>query len=365
MKRRDFVKTIVASGVLTTTSFFQACANADKRLNILVLGGTYFVGPAIVNAALQNKHNVTLFNRGITNLKMFQELPLIKGDRSKGLSGYEKLADIKWDIVIDVWPEESKLVEDATSFFKERTKHYLFISSIAVYNDFQEVGLHEGSDVVDLNLDQTEWGYAEEKLAAENYVSERFPNRHTILRPGPIKGWRDPALDLLYWIIKMKRDEAIIAPGSGLDPLQFIDVKDIGRIAIKAAEQNLSGTYNCVGPTAENLLWKDFLDLAGQYLLSETKLVWAGEDFLKENKVYSFSDLPLWAPLSEDRGFMQISNTKLMNTGFQFTPVTKTLDDCMKWHRKQNKTEFKFGTEDVELGLERSRELKLIESLTS
>jgi 2'-hydroxyisoflavone reductase len=245
----------------------------------------------------------------------------------------------------------------------DHTDHYIFISSIAVYENFQEVGLHEKSEVVSLPSNKDEWGYAEEKLAAESFIIERFKNNHTILRPGPIKGWRDPALDLLYWCVKLNRDDSIIAPGSGMDPLQFIDVKDVGMFATMAFENELLGIYNCTGPTKMQLLWRDFLTLSKKHFNSNTKLIWAEEEFLKENQVYSFSDLPLWAPLSEDKGFMQISNKKLIQSGFQFTPITSTLDDCMKWYSEHMDHNIKFGTSVYDIGLEKSRELNLIEKL--
>lgn len=321
------------------------------------------MGPSIVNAAMRNNHKVTLFNRGITNPQLFHDIKLIKGDRDNGIKMYETLQKGKWDTIIDVWPEKSKLVDEATSALLDHTKHYIFISSIAVYNNFQQVGLNEESEVVDLNLSKTQWSYSEEKLAAEYLVQKRFPKNHTILRPGPIKGWRDPALDLLYWCIKLNRDDSIIAPGSGMDPLQFIDVNDVGRFSVIAAENNLRGVYNCVGPKAEPLFWKDFLGIAKNHFHSQTKLYWANENFLRENKVSSFTDLPLWAPLSEDKGFMQISNRKLVDTGFEFTPIDETLSDCMKWFEQNINKDIKFGTPETNIGIERSKELRLIKNL--
>lgn len=92
-------------------------------------------------------------------------------------------------------------------------------------------------------------------------------------------------------------------------------------------------------------------------------LSWANEAFLAQNEVYSFSDLPLWAPLSEDRGFMQISNEKLMQTEFEFTPVQPTLDDCLRWAEMTLDPNIAFGTAAMEIGLDRSRELALIDQL--
>ena len=338
-----------------------SCVRPNK-LKILVLGGTYFVGPSIVNAALQNNHSVTLFNRGITNPSLFPDLELIKGDRESGIKCYESLKNEEWDIVMDVWPEKSQLVDEATSALQNNARHYVFISSISVYNDFNQVGLDEEYDVVSLQLDKNAWSYPEEKLAAELFVRERFGNNHTILRGGPIKGWRDPALDILYWCIKLNRDDVIIGPGSGLDHLQFIDVRDIGRFAIMAAENGLQGVFNCTGPGSTPLLWKDFLEGALEQFNSQTELVWASEEFLAANSISPFSELPLWTPLSED-AFMQISNEKLLNTGFAFTPIASTLDDCMRWYASGLDEIPDFGTSEITIGLQRAKELNLIRML--
>lgn len=363
MKRRGFLKNLIAAGSLISAGMLYSCSKTSQKLKILVLGGTNFVGPAIVNEALRKGHDVTLFNRGITNPNLFPNLRWIKGDRELGKKAYKPLLKEQWDVIIDVWPEKSVLVEEAVNSLKNKTSHYIFISSIAVYNNFQEVGLNEESDVVSLDLAKEDWSYSEEKLAAEKIVQSQFPDSHTILRPGAISGWRDPALDLLYWCIKLNRDEAIIAPGSGKDPIQIVDVNDVGKFTIIALEQNIGGIYNCVGPMKTPLLWKDFLRGAKNHFNSKTDLVWANETFLANNKVFSFTDLPLWAPLSEDKGFMQISNKKLSDTGFEFTAINKTLDDCMKWHGTTKNEIIKFGTNEVDVGLDRSKELELIEKL--
>ena len=364
MKRRHFLKTLSISGAYWSLASFLNCTPSTKKpLRILILGGTNFVGPAIVNAALDQGHQITLFNRGITNPGLFPQLPLIKGDREKGIDAYQPLKEQSWDVVIDVWPEHAQLVDDASLALQDHTDHYVFISSIAVYQNFQEVGLNEKSALVGLESNPENWGYSEEKRYAESLVKKRFPNRFTILRPGAIKGWRDPAMDLLYWLVRLQNNESILAPGSGKDPLQFVDVKDVGRLTLFAIEQKHFGVFNCIGQYQPPLFWKDFLEGAKKQLQSTSDLYWGSEDFLRINKVRSFEDLPLWAPLSEDRGFMQISNQKSLVTGFQYTPWQATLKDCLKWQDQKKKNNPQADTPDNSVGLKRSRELQLIEQL--
>ena len=362
MRRRQFVKHLAwGSSLLVGTTAFQWKLQAP--LKILVLGGTQFLGPAVVNAALQQGHHVTLLNRGVTNPNLFANLPLIKADRQAGISAYSPALSGDWDAIIDVWPEKSALVDQATQAFKDHNGYYVFISSIAVYNNFQEVGLHENSATVSLELDPSEWYYSEEKLRSEQLVQERFPEKHLILRPGPIKGWRDPALDLLYWLVKLQRHEPMLLPGSGMDPLQFIDVKAVAKFAINSLETERSGVYNTTGPREAQLNWKEFINIAHEHLQSQSSLHWAPESFLKENGVRSFEDLPLWAPLSEDPGFMQISMSKAQREQFQHIPITDTINDCLKWFEKNYSGDYRFGNDLGSVGLTLQREQELISQL--
>ena len=361
MKRRIFTKSLAASATLLGLSPYYSCSGSSPALNILILGGTDFLGPAIVKAGIAKGHNLTLCNRGITNPDLFAELPLIKGDRDTGPASYTPLQK-PWDVVIDVWPQQAVLVDQATAALKQYARHYIFISSVAVYADFNEAGRAEDYPLVALPRDKGKWEYPEEKTAAEAIVAERFPENHTILRPGPIKGWRDPAYDLLYWLIKLDRKESILCPGDGGDSLQFIDVNDVGAFAIVAAEKKLAGAFNCTGPATEKLNWRSFLESAKSHLKSDSELVWSTQDKLQELKVYPWSDLPLWAPPSDDY-FMEISNVKAVAAGFKYTPIEKTISDCLAWYKQQGKPDIVFGTGESPIGLERGRELQIIAAL--
>lgn len=364
MKRRSFLKQVAGLSAFGAFSplVLPFASRPGKKLKVLVLGGTNFLGPAIVNAALKRRCEVTLFNRGLTNPDLFPSLPKINGDRTQGKAGYANLPNTAWDVVIDVWPEHSRLVEEASQLLQQQTAHYVFVSSIAVYQNFNEVGLNEDSDVVTLPEDPSQWYYPEEKVAAENMVKKRFPSNHTIVRPGPIKGWRDPAIDLAYWLAKIKRGGEILAPGSGQDPIQFIDANDIGRFVVKCMEEQRFGTFNTTGPLSRPLLWQEFLEMVRKTFNPKAEITWVSEAFLAENKVRSFEDIPLWAPLSEDRGFMQISSAKAVKAGLKYRPLKKTFKDILTWFESQHDDTYQFGTANDSVGLDRERELELLQA---
>ncbi|MEW2922507.1 NAD-dependent epimerase/dehydratase family protein [Muricauda sp. ANG21] len=345
MQRRFFLEQ-VGWGLPTmlATSILGCTQAKPKSKKLLVLGGTVFLGPAIVNAGIKAGFDIALFNRGISNPDLFPNVRLIKGDRTIGQKAYKDLINEDWDFVIDVWPEESYMVNDATKVLKSYCKHYTFISSIAVYDHFQTVGLDENSKVLEPRSDKGKWEYYEEKVHAERLVRKRFPDSHTILRPGPIKGWRDSEMDLAYWLTRIKKGGKVLAPGNGNDPIQFIDVTDVGNFAIKCIARGLKGTYNTTGPR-QKLIWKHFLEQCRGHYNPKAELVWVDETFLRQKGVQSMRDLPLWVPLSEDPGFMQISNAKAVAHGLDFTNIHKTFTDTMEWVEQT----FKNKSENVDL----------------
>lgn len=333
---------------------FASTPGMVRKRKALILGGTQFVGPATVSSMIRAGYEVTLFNRGITNPSLFPQLHLIKGDRQQGLAAYREIGG-EWDVVIDVWPEQHHMVDEATRSLKDQTKSYVFISSVAVYGNWQEVGITEQSKTLALPEDQSDWYYGENKLAAEQLVRDRFSN-HLIVRPGPIKGWRDPAYDLLYWIVRLEKGLEILGPGTGSDPLQFVDVKDVGTFISGCLEKSVTGTYNLTGPS-DAMTWKYFLDKTSELLSSQSVVRYPDESFLSSQGVRSFEDLPLWAPLSEDRGFMQISAAKARETGFSFRDTNETVEDCLRWYHKLGRDVLPEG------GLSRSKEEALLSLL--
>jgi 2'-hydroxyisoflavone reductase len=138
MERRDFLKrslltttALVCSDALSSAAF---ALGTSKR--ILVLGGTYFLGPALVDAGLAAGHTITLFNRGVTNPDLFPHLEKLRGFRSTDATDQDlsALAHRHFDVIVDVWPNEPNVVASAAEFLKDRASHYLFVSSVGAYD---------------------------------------------------------------------------------------------------------------------------------------------------------------------------------------------------------------------------------------
>ncbi|MCB0687119.1 MAG: NAD-dependent epimerase/dehydratase family protein [Saprospiraceae bacterium] len=363
MKRRAFSRQLLlgSATVFTPHSIFSP---PRDPLNILVLGGTNYVGPSIVNYAIKRGHHVYLFNRGQTNPTLFTDLPHLQGDRNLGSKGYAVLKNKYWHAIIDTWPEKANLVEDSTSLLKSSTDHYLYLSSGEVYlNNLNH--LDENSDIVSTAIPESTWTYREHKVACENLIRDVFPRNHTIIRSGLIKGWRDFNNDLAYWLVRIRRGEVLLGPGDGTDALQFIDVKDLSHFIIHILEQKIMGTYNVAGPTMNTFTWFDLLSLARKKINSEAKIIWNSSQFLAHNEVQPLSDMPMWSPESGGKGYCIMNQMKAWQSGLHLRPVTKTFRDVLSWFDYKYPPDFQFGEGGfISPGLSTQREQSLIDTIS-
>ena len=357
MRRRTFLGLSVAAGAATllTECRLTEPPAASSRKKILVLGGTNFLGPAIVEHAIERDHEVTLFNRGITRPYLFPAVEKLRGNRQ--VEGGDLTAiegRRRWDAVIDVWPEHSSLVQKTADLLSDRTDYYFFCSSIAVYTDFSRPNITETTDT---HVDEPGW-YGGEKAIAEKVIEARFPGRFGISRCHAILGPRDNGVTFHYWLRGLAQHDEVLAPGSGVDPVQYVDVRDVAAWIIECVERERVGAHNVCG-SLETLTFRAFLEGSRDAIASTARLVWVDADFLrKEQGVRSFSDMPLWAPLDEDAGFYKISGAKATAAGATFRPLAETARDAWHWYQSYffKDTTFPVGG----LGLSRKRELEVL-----
>ena len=349
MGRREFSKRL---GIASLALAMPGCIKPNSP-TVLILGGTNFLGPAVVNAYLKAGYQVTLFNRGVTNSHLFPNLTKLVGDRDQGLTGYQALvgSDHQWDVVVDVWPQQPHFVKDAIEILKEKTSHYQFVSSIAVYNSFGKPGINEESPLLEAE-EYEEGNYSENKVLCERLVAQHFPNSHTIVRPGGIVGARDPgpfSTDLIRRF--SQRSELLMVDAA--DPVQFIDADDIGTFLTTQASKTQAGVFNLVGP-ATTLGYKDLIQAIKAEVNPQIKIHWVDSDWaLKQEHLTPFMGVPFWIPLKDDPepGFYQIDQNAALQAGLQFKPLQKTIADAYQsWTKKEYipeaESEATFGISD-------------------
>jgi nucleoside-diphosphate-sugar epimerase len=318
-------------------------------MKLLVLGGTKFLGRATVEAALQRGHDVTLFNRGRTNPELFPEAEKLLGDRATDLSA---LSGRTWDAVIDTSAYVPQEARASAEVLANEDGYYLFVSSVSVYAELSQP-VDEGSPLdepregqpVDRLLEDFS-NYGALKVLCERAVAESFGGPTGIVRPGLIVGPHDPTGRFTYWPHRVARGGEILAPKPPESQVQFIDVRDLGEWVVHLCEQHVAGPFNAAN---RDVTWEALLDTCREVAGSDAKFVWVDEEFLIEEEVGQWMELPMW--LHEDVGIHATDVSRAVEAGLTFSPLAETIRGTLE-HAETTK----------EAGLDPSREAELIEA---
>ncbi len=304
-------------------------------MKILIIGGTRFLGRHLVNSARARGHEVTLFNRGQTNPNLFGQVDKIQGDREKDL---DQLSG-QWDAVIDTCGYFPRIVRMSAEALKGKVENYVFISSISAYADFKKIGINESDPVGKIEDETMEEitgeSYGPLKALCEKAVQEVFGMDSLIIRPGLIVGPHDPTDRFTYWPVRVARGGTILAPEKPDVPIQIIDVRDLADFIIELIQQNVSGIFNATGPNHELTLGA-MLDTCKLVSASDAKFKWATVEFLNQNQVAPWSDMPVWVPdAPEDAGFSRVDISKAIRAGLKFMPLETTIHDTLEWEKSR------------------------------
>lgn len=303
-------------------------------MKILIIGGTRFLGRHLVDSALARGHQVTLFNRGKTNPGLFPQVETILGDREHDL---EKLAGRAWDVVIDTCGYVPRIVRlSATGLERSGSVgRYVFISSISAYADFKKIGINESDPVGKIEDESFEEitgeSYGPLKVLCEKAVRDLYGERALIIRPGLIVGPNDPTDRFTYWTQRVARGGDVLAPEKPDVPVQIVDVRDLSDFTIQLIEEKASGIYNATGPDYELTLGA-MLETCKQVSGSDANFKWAAVEFLNQNKVAEWSDMPVWVPDNEEnQGFSRVDISRAIKAGLKFRPLQDTVRDTIAW----------------------------------
>ena len=354
LTRRAFLHTAtVAAGGLGLASCGYGDLSAPAPLRILILGGTGWVGPNQVRSALARGHEVTLFNRGITNPGLFPDLETLIGDRNGDLAA---LAGREWDVVIDNSANIPRWVRLSTEVLQGSVGKYLFVSSTGVYIPYLATDIHEDAPVDTIEDTDTEVvdmrTFGALKALAEDAARDAFPDSHLVLRPTYIVGPGDPTDRYTYWPVRLARGGEVLAPGTPDDPMQHVDVRDLAAFMIKALEDDLTGTMNVVGPR-EPLTMGSLLERTRAAIGSDAELVWVDAAFLRDHDLPA---LTYWTEPSGDfLGMMQVNGDRAFDAGFEMRTLEETAAETLEWFNAQDAER-----RELHAGLATEREAEMI-----
>lgn len=306
-------------------------------MRILILGGTVFLGRHMTEVLLSRGHEVTLFNRGQQNARLFPAVEKLRGNRDGNLSA---LASRSWDAVVDTCGFFPRQVEATAERLRSCAPRYAYISSVNQYADFCIPGINEAhpSDTMILSPDSplTPVTYGPLKAACEEIVRRVYHDSALILRPGCMIGPYDQAHRFTYWVRRTAMGGPMLVPGRPEQPWQVVDVRDVAEWLARMIEMGRTGTYNVVGArkpyTAQTLI-----DELAVGLNSIAQPIWTGTNFLRSvTGGERWLDLAEWANLTQKWTHLYaIDNTRAINESLRFRPLADTARDVRAWLAKQ------------------------------
>jgi 2'-hydroxyisoflavone reductase len=308
-------------------------------VNLLVLGGSVFLGRHLVDAALARGHEVTTFNRGRHNPELQPGVEKLRGDREGDLSA---LRGRRWDAVVDTSGNTPDAVRASAELLS--VEHYTFVSTVAVYAEFPYVpDLDESAPLV--GPDAEGIGALKARCEAE------LPEQALVVRAGLLAGPYDPTGRFTYWPRRIAQGGEVLAPGTPELRVQLIDARDLASWILAGVESRLTGAYNATGPAAP-LTLGELLETCRTVTGGDARFTWVEDRVLLASCERPLQELPLWAPAA-CRGMSAIDCRRAIAAGLTFRPLAETVRDTLAAH----------PAGPLRAGLTREREAELLAAL--
>ena len=316
-------------------------------MRILVLGGTSFVGRAVVDQALADGHDVTLFSRGRTGSELFPDVERRRGDRDSG--DYPALLEGSWDAVVDVSGYVPRHVREASDALHGRVGRYLLISTGSVYDkDRAAEPLTEDAPRLEPERGTEEITgdtYGPLKVACEDDVRERWGDAATVVRPGIVAGPHDPTDRFTYWARRAAEGGRLALPARPEQPVQVVDSRDLARLVVALLVADRPGVYNAVGP-AEPMTLAQLVTTCAEAAGAEVELVPVDPAAVPPGFPLVLAD-PSWDVM------FRRSAERARAAGLTATPLVETARDVQRWDAER-------GRPPLTAGLTRTQEAELL-----
>jgi nucleoside-diphosphate-sugar epimerase len=304
-------------------------------MRLLVLGGTRFLGRAIVDDAISRGYDVTTFTRGLSGHPR-PGAEVLHGDRTSA-EDLRQLAERDWDAVIDTSTIAPVHVAASAHLLAGHVGHYTYVSTLSVYQDRPGQLITEESPIVDGSPDASGTAetldYPELKAGSERAVQEAMPGRNLIARPGLIIGPHEDVGRLPWWLARIARGGPVLAPPLDSE-LRMTDARDLAAWLTDNTRRRIPGVMNVPSPVETT--FGDLLAACAQVTAPQRgdglELRPTADQVLLEAGVEPWMELPMWAPDVPDfAGIWRVSGDRAQRTGIRYRPLLDTVSDTWRW----------------------------------
>ncbi|MEV4557254.1 NAD-dependent epimerase/dehydratase family protein [Kitasatospora sp. NPDC049285] len=329
-------------------------------MDILLLGGSKFLGRAYAAEALARGHRVTTFNRGVSRTDL-PGVEAVHGDRTSA-DDLRRLVDgRRWDAVIDTSGQQPHDVATAARLLRDRADHYSFVSSVHAFADWPALPVDENSPTHDCPGDvPADQPFSNAlKAGCERALTENF-GPTAILNCGLLIGPHEPIGRLPWWLDRIARGGRVLAPGAPDNPMSLIDARDFAAFGLLVAEQGLTGRYVTTAPVGATTTG-ELLTACRTVTGSDAEFVWTPDATLLAADIAPWVELPIWAPTIDGwHGTWHADPTKAVTAGLRPRPLLDTVRDTWTWLESGGRKEVTYQQLDTPLGIDPEKERQLL-----
>jgi len=281
-------------------------------MDILIIGGSRFVGPYLTKSLIKKGHEVTVFNRGQIRSKYASRIKFIKGDRNRDFN-----LSSHFDVVIDTCAYTGIQIEKAITQLD--FDFFINFGTAASYKKTEIFPLTEESPLGNWPI----WGdYNKGKVECEK-ILEKSNIKFATIRPVYVLGPKNYCNRETFIYSRIKKGLPLVLPGNGKAIIQFVFAKEVAESIVCLAEKKIRGHFNCCGDKSITLegLVKEMANIVGIKPKIKYNRNTDGDKF-DENEF----------PFANENFFC--SNEKIKKLGIKFTSPLKGLkEDYENYYR--------------------------------
>ena len=332
--RREFIGASAAILGASAAGARAAIGPASEKLDILVLGGTGFIGPHQINYALERGHTITMFNRGRRSGMYGGKVEELVGNRDARIDDGLKALQGKrtWDVVVDKSGYMPRHVRDSAELLKGRCGRYIYTSTVAVY-DFERAQTVDNQGPLHEPLDPsveevTGETYGPLKAECDRIVQEIYGDEATIVRPTYIVGPGDHTDRFTYWVERFQKGGEVLCPASPDCNIDWIDVRDLCHWLVRLGENDTPGVFNGTGPgqhvSREHFMWALRLSSA-----VKSNLHWPSRELMEKTGFPT----PM---VGNGPNSLYIDPSAAQAAGLTYRSLAETVRDTHEWWMSQS-----------------------------